>query len=130
MRLARILILPAILTGIPHAQTSAPGEVRIRGGSYAPPGATIAVQANLVELATTIRDRRGQPAGGFTVSDFELRDNGKPQPITLFSEVKAPHAPESGLPGDAKIPAGAKPPEEAPPRYLALFFDDTHAESF
>jgi VWFA-related protein len=136
MRLARILILPAILTGIPHAQTSAPGEVRIRAGSYAPPGATIAVQANLVELATTIRDRKGQPAGGFTVSDFELLDNGKPQKITFFSEVKASHVPEGNPRGDPKdpagvnIPAGVQPPEQAPSRYLALFFDDTHAESY
>jgi len=119
-----------------QAQTSNPGEVRIRGGPYTPPGATISVQANLVELAATVRDRKGQPAGGFTAADFELLDNGKPQMITLFSEVKASHAPESNPRGDAKgpagvqIPGGAQPPVEAPPRYLALFFDDTHAESY
>lgn len=68
------------------------------------------------------------------MADFELLDNGRPQRITLFSEVKAAHAPESSLPGDAKGPAGAQPgdahsPVPAPPRYLALFFDDTHTES-
>jgi VWFA-related protein len=118
-----------------EAQTRIPGEVRIRGGPYAPPGATISVQANLVELAATIRDRNGQPAGGFTVADFELLDNGKPQRITLFSEVKASHAPEGSLPDDAKGPASVQsaagqPSGQAPPRYLALFFDDTHAESY
>lgn len=71
-----------------QAQPHSPGEVRIRSGPYAPPGATIAVQANLVELAATVRDRKGQPAGGFTVSDFDLLDNGKSQSIALFSEVR------------------------------------------
>jgi VWFA-related protein len=121
----------------PQAQTRRPGEVHIRGGPYAPPGATITVQANLVELAATVRDRKGQPAGGFTAADFELLDNGKPQRITLFSEVKASHAPSGDPPsavdgpaGGAKTPVNTQPSQPVQPRYLALFFDDTHTESY
>ncbi len=119
-----------------QAQTHNPGEVRIRGGPYAPPGATISVQANLVELAATIRDRNGQPAGGFNIADFELLDNGKPQRITLFSEVRASHAAAGNAPGGAESLAGAEglagvqPPKQIQPRYLTLFFDDTHTESY
>src|ERR1700722_9399937 len=67
-----------------QAQTPNP-EVRIRSGSYAFPQAAIFVQANLVESGVTVRDRSGVPVGGFTVNDFELFDNGKPQEVTFFA---------------------------------------------
>jgi VWFA-related protein len=126
----------AMLAGAlsPQVQTRNPGEVRIRNAPYAPPGATIAVQANLVELAATVRDRQGRPAGGFTISDFALLDNGKPQPITHFSEAKAPRAPAGTPSGASSGPATAQPvaqpAAQVEPRYLALFFDDTHTESY
>lgn len=43
--------------------------------------------------------------------------------------MKASHAAEGNLPGNAARPAGALPSGQTPPRYRALFFDDTHAES-
>jgi len=88
-------------------------EVRIRSAIYAPPPAlTISVESSLVEVAATVRDRKGQPAGGFKADDFELFDNGVRQQITAFSESSA-----------AQTPAAVRP------RYLALFFDDSHTGS-
>ena len=88
-------------------------EVRIRSAIYAPPPAlTISVQSSLVEVAATVRDRKGQPAGGFKAGDFELLDNGVRQQITAFSESSA-----------AQTPAAVRP------RYLALFFDASHTGS-
>jgi VWFA-related protein len=112
-------------------------EVRIQSGPYspqkpAPQSATIVVQANLVELGVTVRNRDGQPAGGFKAADFELADGGKPQTITFFAEQRAPHAQAASLaaPRPAELPpAGTAAAQETrAPRYIALFFDDTHTE--
>jgi VWFA-related protein len=103
------------LTGLRcFAQTPAQGvdldEVRIRSAIYAPPPAfTISVQSSLVQVAATVRDRKGQAVGGYKAEDFELTDNGTRQEITAFTE----------LPGTQKAGTGR-------PRYLALFFDDSH----
>src|SRR5271166_6454502 len=109
-----LLLISAMVSG---AQTQDPRpeweEVRIRSAIYAPPPAlTISVESNLVEVAATVRDRKGQPAGGFKAGDFELTDNGTRQEITAFSEV-----------------AGTQTAAAVRPRYLALFFDDTHTGS-
>jgi VWFA-related protein len=116
-----------------QAQTRNPGEVRIRSGPYAFPQATVSVQANLVESGVTVRDRRGVPVGGFTVSDFEIFDNGKLQEISFFAvqgnsgPAAAKPAPHTGGLVESPAPAVAAPPL---PRSLALFFDDTHASVF
>jgi VWFA-related protein len=92
-----------------------PGEVRIRSGPYRPaPVGTIAVETRLVETGVAVRDRRGEPVGGFHESDFEVLDNGKPQRIVVFAEHRA-----EGQPAQASTP-----------RSLALYFDDTHAINY
>jgi VWFA-related protein len=113
-----------------QAQAPNPPEVRIRSGPYAFPQTTISVQANLVESGVTVRDGRGVPVGGFTASDFEIFDSGKPQEITFFSAqgnnrvTAAQAAQAAGTPAGPSAPAVQAP---AAPRSLALFFDDTHA---
>ena len=39
---------------------------------------------DLVELYTTVVDRRGRPVEGLQASDFEVRENGIPQTIRRF----------------------------------------------
>jgi VWFA-related protein len=114
-----------------NVQTSAtapPQEVRIHSGPYHPPSATIRVDSNLVELAATVRDRKGTPVGGFRASDFQVLDNGKPQAITFFSVQRADitAVPSAASPNEPSAPAPSPPPA-AQPRYIALFFDDTHS---
>src|SRR5277367_2154923 len=101
-----------------------PEEVRIRSGPYQRPAATIAVDANLVELAVIVRDHKGAPTGGFQESDFAVLDDSKKEKITFFSELRssAQHAGQSGI-------SAVTPPNyltSVEPRYIALFFDDTH----
>ena len=84
------------------------------------------MQTNLVELAATVRDRRGTAVGGFQAADFQVLDNGKPQAITLFSERRA----ELPTSTPSTSAAADSPPATVPaaqPRFLALFFDDTHS---
>jgi VWFA-related protein len=129
MRVACLLFTTAIALGL--GAESVP-EVRVRVGPYAFPGATISVQANLVEMGVTVRDRRGNPVGGFTAAEFDVFDNGKPQAITFFSEQQIAGTvtshPQAGR-GTGTGQQAEGPPSPAP-RSLALFFDDTHASSF
>lgn len=142
-----VLLLAGLLSGLldgllaqdPRQVTPPQGtpedtlEVRIRSGAYSPLKPTIVVDANLVELGVIVRNRQGQPAGGFKETDFELTDSGKPQTITFFSERKSTHG-EAASSAPATRPSGLEPagaPAQKAPRgarYIAMFFDDTHTE--
>ncbi len=100
------------------------GEVRIRSGAYRPASGTIAVDTNLVELGATVRDHKGKATGGLKASDFLVFDNLKQQKITFFSELRAPRPPEQ-QPASGSVGAAVGNAEQQP-RYIALFFDDTH----
>ena len=103
------------------AQPAVP-EVRIRTGPYAPPGALISVQSNLVEMTATVRDRAGQLVAGLTRADFAVFDDGKPREIAAFSEQHAGRVSASGSPRTDTATDVTAPP----PRAIALFFDDMH----
>src|SRR5580698_4315365 len=83
-RLAATLIA---ITLLPGAQTPA-REVAIRTHAYTPPSATLHVEANLVETELTVRNPLGHTIAGLHASDFEVLDNGIPQQITGFSEIR------------------------------------------
>ena len=129
MRATCLFFVCALAPGV-FGQTPAQ-QIRIRGGPYAPPGAVISVQSNLVEMTATVRDRKGHLTGGLSGDDFELFDNGKPSRITVFSEQ---HAGRMVVPAAAGTALSAVPPssssganpEAAVPRAIALFFDDMH----
>ena len=110
-----------------------PGEVRIRYAPYRPPSAVISVETNLVELGVTVRDRKGAPIGGLQASDFQVFDNLTPQIVTSFSERRAEPALARGAaagfsnPLLSAIPPAGAVVAAAPPRTIALFFDDTHS---
>ena len=92
------------------AETTAP-EVAIRTHAYTPPSAILQAETNLVESEVTVRDADGHAVAGLTASDFEIFDNGVPQKIAAFSEVRS----------EAKASSG-----ETSPRVSTFFFDDLH----
>jgi hypothetical protein len=119
MRIAGFLFAGALAA-------QAPQEVRIRSAPYAPPGALISVQSNLVEVTATVRDARGRLVAGLTRDDFELLDNGRPREIAVFAEQRAGRVVAPSARG-----AAAAPTADAPaPRSIALFFDDLHIAAF
>jgi VWFA-related protein len=120
MRVPVLVAAAAVLAvAQPQNQNAELKEVRIRSAIYAPPPAlTIAAQSNLVQVAATVRDRKGQAAGGFKADDIEILDNGVRQDITAFAEILVAQ-PASEL--ESSPARGA-----VRPRYLALFFDDAH----
>ena len=52
------------------------------------PGYGEKVQVDLVELYTTVVDRRGRPVEGLTRQDFQVSEDGAPQTIRRFEQVK------------------------------------------
>jgi VWFA-related protein len=115
-----------LLAWIPFLAAAQSPEVRIHSAPYHPPSATISVDTNLVELAATVRDRKRVTVGGLQAADFKILDNDKPQIITVFAEQRAdalPAAPDATARKEAPTPS----PVIEQPRYLALFFDDTHS---
>jgi VWFA-related protein len=90
-------------------------EVAIRTHSYIPPSAILHAESNLVETGLTVRDALGHAVGGLHASDFEVLDNGVPQQIGAFSELRADTTP-------------AGPPPE--PKFVTFLFDDLHMGNF
>jgi len=125
-RAAAFLILWTLLL---CAQTPVQ-EVAIRTHAYTPPSTILRAESDLVESGLTVRDSRGRAVAGLHASDFEVLDNGVPQQITAFSELRP-----DGQPGaPAVLPASGKPSETVPPanvppaepKFVAFFFDDFH----
>src|ERR1039458_4505931 len=48
---------------------------------------TLKIQSNLVAVSAIVRDAAGKPVSGLTRADFLLKQDGKPQPITYFSQA-------------------------------------------
>src|SRR5580658_2221311 len=114
-------------TLIPLAHSADPAEVTIRSGAWSPRPPAISAESNLVESAVTVYDPQGRPSGGLTAADFVISDNGKPQPVTFFSELRRPVAPTASAGDMSPATALALPPESAQQaRSVALFFDDLH----
>jgi VWFA-related protein len=111
-------ILSALLL---RAQTPVP-EVVIRTHSYTPPSAILRAESNLVETGVTIRDSLGRTVGGMHASDFEVLDNGVPQQITAFSELRPDG--KTTAPASETVPSVNAPPSE--PKFVTFFFDDLH----
>lgn len=83
-------------------------------------GAT--VEVSIVNVDVIVTDRSGNRVRGLTEADFEILENGKPQPITNFAEyrgeattrtVQAPGAP-------AQTTADVAPPQK---RTMVVFVD-------
>jgi len=92
----------------------------------------IQVQRNLVVIRAVVRDAKGRPVGNLGKPDFRVYDNGKLQNISQFA-VETPlsrPAPDSDFEQPA-VDTEALPetavPASTPRRYVALYFDDIHA---
>jgi VWFA-related protein len=116
---------------IAFAQNPAQPPVPAAG---AVPGASIRIDVNLVQVDAVVTDSKDRRVTNLPVSDFEIRQDGKPQAITNFSYVSTKPA-EGGTArahpaAQAKLAKGEvpPPPERLRPaavrRTLAIVVDD------
>jgi Ca-activated chloride channel family protein len=90
MTLARLISLPllAVLTALSPVFAQSPAATP----APAPPvpisadTPTLKVTSTIVAVSAIVHDAKGQPVSGLTPSDFLLKQDGKPQPITYFSQ--------------------------------------------
>jgi len=96
------------------------------------PSFKLEVRRNLVVVRVVVRDAAGNPVGKLHKEDFRLLDDGKPQAILNFGEespLSKPAAkPETPLDSATLGPGTSTPATFIPLRYLALYFDDVHAD--
>jgi VWFA-related protein len=92
------------------------------------PGADVVrVNAELVQTAITVLDKKGKFVEGLERSDFELIVDGKPRPISFFERVTAGSAREAQL--DLRKPTDGSTPAPRPSvhgRTIVFFIDDLH----
>ena len=93
-------------------------------------GTTFRLRVNLVQVHVVVRDANNHPIGNLKQEDFQLYDQGKLQPISLFSvetrETRREKAEAAALThtGEMELTDGSK--TVLPDRFIALFFDDSH----
>ena len=68
---------------VSHAQQPAPIERQLPGAP------TITVESRLVPVAVNVTDEHGAPVGGLTAADFEVQEDGNPEPIKVFDAQAA-----------------------------------------
>jgi VWFA-related protein len=84
------------------------------------------IAVDLVSVNATVTDKKGNPITGLTQNDFQILEDGVPQPITVFRVEASPgaivarSAPEDGTTGPAAVNLLS--------RKVILFVDDYHLD--
>jgi VWFA-related protein len=88
MRIPRVLPLLSILILAPviESQNSNTAPTPPAAQSPAAPVTTMSVNAKVVSLPVTVRDKKGKIVRDLTKDDFDLEEDGKPQTIRYFSQ--------------------------------------------
>jgi VWFA-related protein len=117
MRSTLTLILVATLAQAPAPPTPAPQ-----------PPVTFKVEVNYVEIDANVTDEQGNFVRTLTKDDFQVLEDGKPQPLSVFSMVNIPiERVDPPLFAKAPIPADVatnRTPFEG--RIFVLVIDDLH----
>lgn len=93
------------------------------------------IEVSIVNVEVHVTDKQGNRVTGLRAEDFEIRENGKAQPITNFSEYvsagSAGTAAVEAAPGSAAVSSSVK--AEAPPRLrrsIVLFIEPLTLANF
>ncbi len=93
-------------------------------------GNTFKLRVNLVQVPVVVRNNTGEPVEGLRKEDFQLFDNGKPQPISTFAVESAQSRKQRGeaeeKTQESEGENGAGGSVALPERFVALTFDDVH----
>src|SRR5256885_17256223 len=89
------------------------------------------IEVHVVNVDVVVTDRAGNPVTALKRGDFEVYENGKPQTITNFYEVRPDDidAPRTTSLAPAQSTATPDtPPPEARARHIVVFIDDYSVE--
>ncbi len=143
--LAHAWVVPAlllgVLSGLPRAagrseNSAAPeqsGDSSELTSRDTQPTFKVQVERNLVLVRVVVRDSKGHAVRDLRKEDFRLFDNGKPQTIAHFAVEVPSSRPEAGVnaPPERQLDAEVLPETalsaSLAQRYMALYFDDVHA---
>ncbi|HJQ37628.1 MAG TPA: VWA domain-containing protein [Thermoanaerobaculia bacterium] len=126
----RLLLLLAIAVAV-SAQRRPPGaDPRIDAPRIERPRAPNAIprlgetiEVSVVNLDVVVTDREGRRVHGLTKDDFEIREAGKPQPITNFAEYRGEPAELDPERTSVEGPSAAPAPTQRPPRTIVLLVE-------
>jgi hypothetical protein len=98
-----------LVAGLILTASVGPDELRVAYGRYTPrDAASFRAEARMVETPVVVRDDHGKTIDLLQQQDFRILDSGKERDITSFQVQRA----HGGV------------TESAPPRLIALVFDD------
>jgi VWFA-related protein len=88
------------------------------------------IEVHVVNVDVVVTDRAGNPVPGLTKDDFEVLEDGKPQPITNFYEVRpdTTTVTVSAAPGAPAKAATAVAPDDIRARRFAICLDNYSLE--
>src|SRR5689334_5171332 len=91
------------------------------------------IEVHVANVDVVVLDRAGNPITGLTKDDFQIFENGKPQPVTNFYEMRSQTlaAAEPGTaPAAAGAPAAPELSAERKKRSIIVFFDSSSIAFF
>jgi VWFA-related protein len=118
----------ALLAALLAAAVQAPPSPAPAQEPPARPIPGVGVTTELLELDVVVTGKDGRPLTDLTAADFEILEDGRPQPLTHFARG---FGPAPGTPAAPESPGGPAPfPDEGAPRgrYLVLAVDDYHIQ--
>src|ERR1700744_2558265 len=80
LRFSSLLFLFLLVPALASQNWGAPAP------AATPPTTTLSVNAKVVNLPVTVRDKKGKIVRDLTKDDFDLQEDGKPQTIRYFSQ--------------------------------------------
>ncbi len=99
--------------------------------AQAPEQPTFRTGTTLVRVDATVIDRKGEPVTSLTADDFEVREDGRRQPITSFKFLGATGQPTDNLSLPIRGPQHMKAEAARDDVRVFLFFwDEYHVEQF
>jgi VWFA-related protein len=114
------------------AQRRPVNDPRIDTGRLAPlpgeiPRIGETLEVSIVNLEVFVTDREGRRVYGLTKDDFEIRENGKLQPISNFAEYRGPERDPERVsvapPAPAAVAEAGGPAPKRAPRTFVIFIE-------
>jgi VWFA-related protein len=95
---------------------------------------TESIEVRVTNVDVVVTDKQGHPVPGLKRDDFTILEDGKPQPITNFYEVRPEAGVEASVTGGtittANLEAAPAPPPEVRKRRIIIFIDNYTTHPF